>query len=410
MILLSATWLVACDDDFTIIKNGSIVFDEKIIDIGETKDIIKKYPNLKEKHGGANSILMPGLINSHIHLEFCSNKTTLKYGNFMEWLNSVISNRDELVDKASTQLIDNELKQLIKNGTTTIGAISSFGFDFDSCIKTPLNVVYFTEAIGSRADMIDTLFIDFKSKLQNALSMKSDNFIPAIAIHSPYSVHPFFIRDILKIAKQKNLAVSAHFQESKAENQWLNYSMGEFKEFFENFLMQSTAVVKPKEFLELFKGIKKLSFTHCVEANKDEIDIIKNLDASIIHCPNSNRLLNNTSLDLTHLSNINLALATDGLSSNISLSLFDEMRNAFFIHTSFYPNIISKKLILAVTKNANTLLGLNKGSLQKGKDADIITFNLPDNCQDKDDLITYIILHTKNVYATYIKGTKIEFS
>jgi cytosine/adenosine deaminase-related metal-dependent hydrolase len=328
----------------------------------------------------------------------------------MGWLNSVILNRDDLINKASKQLIDDELKQLIKNGTTTIGAISSFGFDLDSCVKTPLNVVYFTEAIGSRPDMIDTLFLDFKSKLKNANSFKSENFIPAVAIHSPYSTHPILVREILDIAKKDNLVVTAHFQESKTENRWLNYSQGEFKEFFENFLMQKSSVVKPDEFLQLFKNIENLSFTHCVEANQEELDIIKDLKASIIHCPSSNRLLNNTSLNLAYLSNINLALATDGLSSNISLNLFDELKTAFFIHSSFYPNIISKKLILAVTKNANALLGLNKGSLEKGKDADIITFNLPDNCPDRDDLVTHIILHTTKVNDTYIKGEKIEFS
>ena len=167
---------------------------------------------------------MPGLINTHVHLEFSANKTTLKYGNFVKWLFSVMEHREELIEKATKELIDEELKNMISNGTTSIGAISSYGFDMDSCVDSALNVVYFTEVLGSKADMIDTLFLDFQAKLKSAIAQTSDNFIPAIAIHSPYSTHPFLIREVLSIAKDKKMAVSAHFQESKAENDWLNHS------------------------------------------------------------------------------------------------------------------------------------------------------------------------------------------
>jgi len=34
MKFISADWLVICDDNFTIIENGAIVFDDRIIDIG----------------------------------------------------------------------------------------------------------------------------------------------------------------------------------------------------------------------------------------------------------------------------------------------------------------------------------------------------------------------------------------
>ncbi len=405
---LYADWLLTCDEKKFFIKDGAVIFNKNIVDVGTLAELKKKYPEYEYKYCGKNSILMPGLVNSHIHLEFSANKTQLKYGNFMDWLNSVVQKREDLIEKATEKVIDEELNKMLQSGTTTIGAISSHNFDMTSCIKTPINVVYFNEAIGSKADMVDTLFTDFKAKLKNANEHKKDNFIPAIAIHSPYSVHPFLIREVLQIAKEKHLAVSAHFQESKGENEWLNYSKGEFTLFFKNFLNQNKSLTKPLDFLNQFKDIKNLSFTHCVEANKDELETIKNLDASIIHCPNSNRLLSNTILNLEHLENTNLALGTDGLSSNNSLNLFDEIRNAFFMHTEIHPNILAKKLLLSATKGGAKALGLNKGILKKDKDADIISFTLPDTCENEDDLLTAIILHTTKVNQTYIQGKQIE--
>jgi len=231
MKLLTADWIVTCDEDFTIVQNGSIVFDKQIIEIGKAEDLRIKYKNLDEEYQGLNSVLMAGLINTHIHLEFSANKTTLNYGNFISWLFSVIQNREELASKATKELIDNELNNMLQSGTTTIGAISSYGGDLNSCIATPLNVVYFVESLGRKPDMIDTLFTDFKAKLQIAMKKEKENFIPAIAIHSPYSTHPFLIREVLKIAKEKNLSVSAHFLESQQEKQWLENSTGGLKSF-----------------------------------------------------------------------------------------------------------------------------------------------------------------------------------
>ena len=283
MKIIDANYILTCNDDFEVLKNCAVCFDKIILDIDKLKNLSQKYPEAKVITLPKNSVLMPGLINTHVHLEFSANKTTLSYGNFVQWLYSVIENREELVENASEELIDKELKKMIQNGTTTIGAISSYGFDMNSCIKSALNVVYFTEALGSKQEMIDTLYQDFQAKLKSALSNKKDNFIPAIAIHSPYSTHPFLIREILNIAKQSNIPVSAHFMESKAENDWLNYSSGEFEVFFKEMLGQSVSLCKPNEFLNLFKNVKNLSFTHCVEANKEELEQIKELDATIIH-------------------------------------------------------------------------------------------------------------------------------
>jgi cytosine/adenosine deaminase-related metal-dependent hydrolase len=252
--------------------------------------------------------------------------------------------------------------------------------------------------------MVDTLFADFKNRLDIAKKQKSKKFIPAVAIHSPYSVHPFLVRETLKLAREENLCVSSHFLESPEENLWLNENKGAFLDFFKNFLGQEKAVTTPMEFLNLFSNIKNLSFTHCVEASDIELEKIKTLGATINHCVTSNRILNNSKLDLLKLKDIPFSIGTDGLSSNNSLSMFDELRNALNIH--FDKNIVefSKTLLKSATVNASRTLGLNKGVLGKDFDADMIAFSLPDEIEDINDLAMQIILHTKFVDKTIIGG------
>lgn len=404
MKILSAKWVLTCDENNSIIENGAVVFNEKIIDIDSLENIQKKYPDLEVEESKENSVLMPGLINSHVHLEFSANSTTLKYGNFMNWLNSVIKNRDTLIEKATTKLISKKLDRMKKTGTTSIGAISSYSFDLEACIKTPINTVFFCEVIGTKMDMVDTLFADFKSRLEGAKQSSSKNFIPAVAIHSPYSVHPFLVRESLRLAREENFAVSSHFLESPEEFEWLHKDQGLFIDFFKNFLGQDKAVTKPMEFLNNFSNVNNLSFTHCVEASDNDLEKIKSLGASINHCITSNRVLNNTKLDISRLDGINLSIGTDGLSSNNSLSMFDELRNALMMHTDININSLATKLLKAATVNGAKALGLNKGVLQKDLDADIISFTLPDDIEENEDLAMHIILHTKFVDKTIIGG------
>ncbi|WP_368029484.1 metal-dependent hydrolase [Arcobacter sp. s6] len=404
MKIISANWLVTCDENNSIIKNGAVAFDDKIQDIDTLSNIEKKYPNIQIEKLPKNSVLMPGLINSHVHLEFSGNTTTLKYGNFYSWLNSVIKHREDLINKANSKLILSKLNKMKKTGTTTIGAISSYSFDLDACVKSPLNKVFFCEIIGTKGDMIDTLFADFKDRLSIAKKYKSKNFIPAIAIHSPYSVHPFLVRETLKLAREENLPVTSHFLESKEEFEWLHKDEGSFVEFFKNFLGQEQSVTRPMEFLNLFSNIKNLSFTHCVEASSTDFEKIKTLGASVNHCVTSNRLLNNTKLDLGKLKDIPFTIGTDGLSSNNSLSMFDELRNVLMSHYDKNVLEFATLLLRAATINGSRAMGLNKGSLSKDFDADMITFNLPDEIEDKEDLAMQIILHTKFVDKIIIGG------
>jgi cytosine/adenosine deaminase-related metal-dependent hydrolase len=147
MKIISANWIITCDKNNSIIENGAVVFDETIIEIDTLENIEKKYPTIEIEKLDKNSVLMPGLINSHVHLEFSSNSTTLKYGNFMSWLNSVIRNRDDLINKAKDEIkaekiVDYSLKENIAErvakrlgasvGLGLGGGVSSF---FDARIR-----------------------------------------------------------------------------------------------------------------------------------------------------------------------------------------------------------------------------------------------------------------------------------
>jgi len=386
-----------------LLQNQAVAFDKQIKKIASFDELIEEFPDAKVTTLRENSLLMAGLINAHVHIEFSANKTELNYGDFLKWLYSVIENREELIGGCKQECMDKAIDSMLDSGITTFGAVSSHGLDLESCINAKQNVVFFNELIGSQAVMADTLFGDFISRLNSSKQVTRDGFYPAVAIHSPYSVHPILIKKALEIVKGENLKLSAHFMESKAEREWLDSSDGDFKEFFTNLLKQNSNVSDSKEFLEHFDGYNTL-LTHVVKANEDELNSIAKHKQTVIHCPISNRLLGNGVIDLEQLreKKIRWILATDGLSSNYSLNLFEEMKIALFIHSNTPLNKLAKELLRSVTIDASDALSLNKGDIKEGKDSDMIVLDLDKT--PTEDIALHLILHKYNISNIIING------
>ena len=404
LIKLKADYVVTLNEKYEIIQNGEILFDEKIIKVGQNLN-----DGINPIYLGKNSVIMPALINTHTHLEFSSNNTRLEYGDFMRWLNSVLEHREDLFHNCKSECYKSAIKEMKKSGVCAFGQISSTGADLKYLKHSPLKVVYFNEIIGSNPATVDMMFQDFSTRLKESEEIQNYKFKIGISIHSPYSVHPILAQKVINIAKEKNLPIQTHFMESKAEKKWLTKGEGEFKIFFEKYFKNAKPFIKPLEFISMFKDTNT-TFVHCVHADDEELQKISELGGFITHCPISNRLLNVGLLNLESVKNYSIPynVATDGKSSNYSLNMFKEIRSALLMHTDLHPKYLAKDLLKSVTINAAKALGLNNGSLEEGKDADIITFSLPNKVENLELLPLQIILHTNKVNDLYINGKEIK--
>lgn len=390
-----------------IISGKSLAFDKTIAKIAPLDELLQIYPDAEVIDTPPYSLVMPGLINAHVHLEFSANKTKLKYGKFLPWLHSVIEHREELINNCDIECMKKATQTMLRSGITTFGAISSHGMDLEAAAQAKQNVVFFNEVIGSQATMADALFGDFTARLEASENIQREGFYPAIAVHSPYSVHPALIKKGIALASLRKYPLSAHYMESPAERDWLDDNSGDFKPFFNDLLKQDYAVNTSKDFLELFKETPTL-FTHVIHANEDEYKELKNAGHTIIHCPISNRLLGNGALNLDEIEehDIKWICGTDGLSSNYDLNLFEEMKIALFMHKESDLLELAKKLLNSVTIDAAQALNLNTGEITEGKNADLLVINLDE--EPNDQLPIHLILQQFPISYRYINGTYTE--
>ncbi|HEO98511.1 MAG: metal-dependent hydrolase [Campylobacterales bacterium] len=391
-------------------ENRTVAYSGKIEAIDTLQALTEKYPDADIHYAGKNSVLYPGFINTHVHLEFSANSTTLKYGTFMSWLDSVVENRNDLIHMCDNALMLNKIEEMLHSGITTFGAISSFGAELEACMKAPQRVVFFNELIGSNAAYVDALYNDFLERVKASQACTpEDRITPAIAIHSPYSVHPVILQRAVQVAKQNNLPLSAHFLESQDEREWLEDGNGGFKAFFEKYFNTSTPLTTIDEFMHAFDTYPA-HFTHCVQANEEELAYLASKGHSIAHCPRSNRLLGCGRLAIEQLRTLQMpfTVATDGLSSNWSLNIFDELRAALMMHHAEPLNQLSQLLIQSVTSDAAKILGINTGSIEAGRESDFAVITLPDAPSSLEDIALQTILHTQKASEVYIGGEKVR--
>lgn len=390
----------------TIHRDYGIVFEKTILKIAPNEELKAQYGDQCQELGNG-SVIMSGLINAHVHLEFSTNRSSLIYGSFMPWLSSVISNRDDLINNCEESCMQRAIDDMLSSGTTAFGAVSSYGFDLDACANAAQKVVYFNELIGSDPKMADALYGNFQERLFTSQSIQREGFYPSIAIHSPYSVHRVLIQKALAYAKAHTLRVTSHFMESPSEREWLDENGGDFKPFFENFLKQHQAANTAEDFLQLFHEVPTL-FTHVVHAKDNELALLKQGNHTIIHCPISNRLLGNGAIDLEKIQSqsIRWICGTDGLSSNYGLDLFEEMKIALFMHHSHDLLTLAYQLWHSVTVDAARALDLNCGTIAPDYDADLLVTRI--DYPINEQLPIHLLLQPRVIESVFIQGQKVK--
>ncbi len=403
MNTISAKYIYLPDGSY--LEDGAVVFDDHIIDVGKQEHICKKYNNILHIKTAPNTILYPGFINTHVHLEFGANRNRLRYGEFMRWLESVIQNRDELLELCSEEVMQKEIYDMLSSGISTFGAVSNFATELEVCKRAPQRVIFFNELIGSNPVTVDLLYGDFLERVELSKAANKDaKIIPAVAIHSPYSLHPLLVQKAVALAKSQNMPLSAHLLESRAEREWLEDGRGEFKEFFKTHFNASRPLTGIFEFISSFDNYPTM-FVHATEANEHELSHLAKRDHHIAHCPRSNRYLGCKRLKIESLK-LPFSVATDGLSSNDSLNIFDEMRAALMLHNDIDLQKLSKMLIKAVTSDAADALKIDAGRIEVGRVADFAILDLKQEPAGADDLALWSILHTKSVDMLFIGGKR----
>lgn len=374
----TAAWLI--NPDLPPVAGGAIlVRDGLIAATGTLGELKSRYPATVIDHH--DCAILPGFVNAHTHLELTHfpswrMRTHVDYNprRFSDWIIQLIKITRGLEEEDFRSSLVEGVRKCIEAGTTSVGDISSRYELFSSYDVAPIHGRLFFEALGHDQAR-------FRERLGQALavaaSMDGGHLAPGLSPHTPYTTGEPNLSALRDAAVTRGLPITVHISESQAEGDFVFDTSGPLATELYPFVGWDQYLLPPRHCTstQLLDRLGLLTSTtlavHCVHIDLDDAQIMKQRGVKICLCPRSNERLDvgRAPLALFRKLGIELALGTDSLASNDSLSLWDEMRFALDL---FADELSPADVFRMVTTGGAAALGLSSslGSLEVGKRAD----------------------------------------
>jgi cytosine/adenosine deaminase-related metal-dependent hydrolase len=348
-----------------------------------------------------DSIVLPGLMNLHTHLDYSNLKHLDNYSQFFIWIRNLIGNSWQW---NSQQWLDSALagaREIMLSGTSMIADASYSGAAARAVALSGLRGIVGLELFGIVEEDADKTFEQWLAKYEQFINEATPELKKAldsgllritIAPHTPYSVCPALIRKALEWSREKNLPLLIHISESQAECRWIAKSDADLDKFLqEAFRCELPALpwkghgLSPVQHLAN-NGLldSNILAAHVVQVDDEDIETLSRHKVSAVHCPRSNSRLRNGVSPFKKLvaAGIKMSLGTDSAASTDSLDILEEASFAWDLHRAIDPefSLKAKDAVYYLTLGAAKALGMETeiGSLEPGKKADFAIFSLED--------------------------------
>lgn len=377
-ILIDAWYVVTMNETRDIIYRGSVAISgDKIIDIGKTVDLEKKYV-AAQRIGGDRFVVTPGLINTHIHIT--GEPITRGYvpddipfeENVYEWLCPLYALQDASEEKVSATLAAAEM---LRSGTTCF--LEAGTINYLDEVTEELSTLGIRGRVGKWVWDLPPEPSVYRQTTDQAISNlqrqleKHNNPGALISAWSTVVGHTTASDPLWRAAKalsdEHNVGFSFHMSPANSDPE------GFISEFGQRPIVHLADI-----------GVldHKCALTHCVRVSDKEIDILAQVGANVAHCPT-------TALKVAYgvtqvgkfpemvQKGINVSIGTDG---NNASNYSDLMRATYLVAGLFKdaredPEMFpaEKAFEMATLGGARTMLLEDQiGSIEVGKKADLV--------------------------------------
>jgi len=370
-----------------IIRSGAVaIADGRIVDVGPDSDVASRHPSATVEDLGP-MLLLPGLVNAHVHLELSDLTPGGPPVSFVDWLLSVIAKGPPPASEGEARVASatrTGVAQCLRFGVTTVGDITRFPQVTRQILaESPLRAVSFGEvtAMAARRHLLE-------SRLAGAMTPSTvpDRLVSAVSPHAPYSIEPDGYARCVAAARAAKVPIASHVAESLDEAEFLTQHGGPFRRLWsligawDEQVPRAPAGTTP---IAQVAGVGLLGYAggivvHANHLSSADLDLLAASPASVVFCPRTHAYFGHPPHPWRQMlkRRINVAVGTDSTASSPNLNLVDDLR---LLHRQS-PDVPAETLWrLATTNAANALMMRGKvGEITPGAAADFVVFDVGD--------------------------------
>jgi 5-methylthioadenosine/S-adenosylhomocysteine deaminase len=368
---VDARWIVPVEPGGVLEQHTLLVADGRIVALVPSAVAERDYA-ARERVTLPTHVLLPGLVNAHTHAAMTLLRGIADDVPLQTWLEQYIWPREARF--LAPEFVHDGT--LIAAGEMLLGGVTCCAdqYFFPDAAARAYRQSGMRAFLGLPVlDFPTPYAADAHAYLQAGLAARdtwkqearlSFGFAP----HAPYTVGDASWEQIVVYARQLDLPIQTHLQETRAE------------------VEQGLAAHGMTPLARLDRlGVTGSDFiaVHAVHLLDSDVELLATRGCQVVHCPTSNLKLASGLAPVAKLQarGINVALGSDGAASNNRLDLFAEMRLASLlakVTTGDAAAVPAASALRMATLAGATALGLDAqiGSLRPGKQADAISVNL----------------------------------
>ncbi len=376
LVVHRAKWVVPVSRP--TIQNGAVaVRDSRIVGLGKFHEVRALGNTIVVDHGEA--ALVPGLVNTHTHLELSFLRELGKKkneGGFIGWVRELLKARSEIDSHPIRQSYREALVNLFQSGTVAVGDVGN-DFSVYRLLKDFSGIsVFFLEALGFALGSLDEVFRDRKDVeelIKNEMEPQDSSSVLNLSAHAVYSTSPVLIWEVKEWNRKRGKLMSIHVAEHEEEVEFLMTGQGPCKELLEERGQWSSSwsppLCSPVKYLDKLGVLDESTLAvHLVYVNDEDLSILTRNKVAVSVCVRSNKYISGKLPPVKKFLENGLlcGLGTDSLASTSDLNLFNEM-HVIVNKCGIHPEDALKM----GTINGARILGihLEVGSLEVGKKA-----------------------------------------
>jgi cytosine/adenosine deaminase-related metal-dependent hydrolase len=404
---LAARWIIPVEGQ--PIFGGALLIGEdgRIADLGPDAAVPRPPDTVSEEFDAA--VILPGLINTHTHLELTGFEGRVTEPEFSAWIRRLRELKTTRTPAEYLTASRRGLQACFASGVTTVADTGDSGSVFQALTEAGGCGLVYQEVFGPDPRQAKESLLGLQAAVDRLRPGTTDRVAIGVSPHAPYTVSGDLYRAVARWAKREQLPIAVHIAESAAESEFLLRGSGPFADAWRarDIALPQPFGRTPIQWLEEHDILTPRTLCiHAVQLEPEDIDRLARSGAAVAHCPLSNLAHTHGSAPLADLlgRGISVGLGTDSVVSVGRLDLLAEARTA----SRLAPALTADQLIELCTLGGARALGLDRevGSLRAGKWADCTVLRVAAT-NDGSPADRVLASHPGDVLRTYVGGKEV---